>query len=318
MGESLIYSWLRHVKDCKIVQANWKPSKKWDQLYNDVDFDVIIEKINSHFFNEYGLRIFKKNSFEQILNQAEIDVLGISFEKNVKLYAVDVAFHLAGLNYGTKNTLANVIKKCARSAMVTNYHFKVKKIEIIFATPRIDSKLHDRLKSMLEDLYKFFPKNKYEFKLISNSEFKEKILWPTKGLITEVSDTSELFMRGMQLHNLFESTGENINLKLKNEEIKVVYNDLKVGKIVNIHLRKMLKENEKHLPLEILTSEKSNKVFGIPYPLLVEENSNFEKKRYYVESIVLDKRVYYICNEWKSRSKVKLLNWMYDFSNNSN
>ena len=24
MGESLFYSWLRHVKDCQIVQTNWK------------------------------------------------------------------------------------------------------------------------------------------------------------------------------------------------------------------------------------------------------------------------------------------------------
>lgn len=34
MGESCVYSWLKHVKDCRIVQLNWKPSAEWD--LNDV------------------------------------------------------------------------------------------------------------------------------------------------------------------------------------------------------------------------------------------------------------------------------------------
>ena len=29
MGESLFYSWLRHVKECQIVQTNWKVSPQW-------------------------------------------------------------------------------------------------------------------------------------------------------------------------------------------------------------------------------------------------------------------------------------------------
>jgi len=28
MGESLLYSWLRHVKECQIAQTNWKVSPK--------------------------------------------------------------------------------------------------------------------------------------------------------------------------------------------------------------------------------------------------------------------------------------------------
>lgn len=29
MGESLFYSWLGHVKECLVVQTNWKPSPSW-------------------------------------------------------------------------------------------------------------------------------------------------------------------------------------------------------------------------------------------------------------------------------------------------
>lgn len=30
MGESLIYSWLRHEKLCQLVQTNWKVSPFWE------------------------------------------------------------------------------------------------------------------------------------------------------------------------------------------------------------------------------------------------------------------------------------------------
>jgi len=34
MGESLFYSWLRHAKECQIVQTNWTTSGKWE-LYHE-------------------------------------------------------------------------------------------------------------------------------------------------------------------------------------------------------------------------------------------------------------------------------------------
>lgn len=29
VGESLLLSWLQHIKECQIVQTNWKASNKW-------------------------------------------------------------------------------------------------------------------------------------------------------------------------------------------------------------------------------------------------------------------------------------------------
>lgn len=29
IGESLIYSWLRHAQGCVVTQMNWKPSPTW-------------------------------------------------------------------------------------------------------------------------------------------------------------------------------------------------------------------------------------------------------------------------------------------------
>lgn len=30
VGESLLLSWLKHIKKCQIVQTNWKASSKWE------------------------------------------------------------------------------------------------------------------------------------------------------------------------------------------------------------------------------------------------------------------------------------------------
>lgn len=67
------------------------------------------------------MNLFKKNSsIGQILQQGEIDTLGIEINRGIvtETYAIDVAFHEAGLNYGSKEeTIARVIKKMVRSAL---------------------------------------------------------------------------------------------------------------------------------------------------------------------------------------------------------
>ncbi len=79
MGESLLYSWLRHVKECQIVQLNWKVSPKWD-LQKEDKLIEIMETTNSYFESNYGYQIYKNNSLNQLLAQAEVDVLGISID----------------------------------------------------------------------------------------------------------------------------------------------------------------------------------------------------------------------------------------------
>ncbi|MCY4160249.1 MAG: hypothetical protein OXE77_00100 [Flavobacteriaceae bacterium] len=58
-------------------------------------------------------KVFKKNSFEQLIRQAEIDVLGIDTMKNT-LYACDIAFHTPYLNYGNR-TSDKVVSKILRA-----------------------------------------------------------------------------------------------------------------------------------------------------------------------------------------------------------
>lgn len=50
MGESLFYSWLRHVKECQIVQTNWKVSSQWslsdaDELVDNIILYRLIKRL---------------------------------------------------------------------------------------------------------------------------------------------------------------------------------------------------------------------------------------------------------------------------------
>ena len=103
MGESLFYSWLRHVKECQIVQTNWKASSQW-QLQHEDELAELMTATDEHFGSKYGYKIYKKNSsLSQLIQQGECDAVGISIQNDgLRYYAVDVAFHESGLNYGTR------------------------------------------------------------------------------------------------------------------------------------------------------------------------------------------------------------------------
>ena len=93
MGESLFYSWLRHVKECQMVQINWKISPKWELKFSD-ELEKIMSKTDGFFSDKYGYKIYKQNtSLKQLLQQAECDALGVCLNDRInEIYAVDVAF----------------------------------------------------------------------------------------------------------------------------------------------------------------------------------------------------------------------------------
>ncbi len=132
IGENLIASYLRHVEDCRIVQTNWKTSSQWKITeYEETKSRALFDKIKSSpLFNE----IFKNNGYDQLIKQAEIDVIGLNTtEKSV--FGIDVAFHNAGLNYiDTTNT---VLKKIFRTIFVLQTYFSdFNKFNAYFITPK--------------------------------------------------------------------------------------------------------------------------------------------------------------------------------------
>jgi hypothetical protein len=195
IGESLLLSWLRHIKECQLVQTNWKASSKWELRHKEV-LEQLMRNSSEIFKSKYGYDLYKGNSgIDQLLTQAEIDVMGISFEENEQhLYAIDVAFHEAGLNYGTKEeTVTRVIKKCIRTAMCIYGYFDINTATIIFTSPKINPSVINDINACIDDIG--FALNNlglnYKIRIIANEDFSDKVLEPVLNVLGDVADTSE-------------------------------------------------------------------------------------------------------------------------------
>lgn len=207
IGESLFYSWLRHVKECQIVQTNWKISPQW-QLNNIVAIEKMMVLVDKHYSQKYDYTIFKQNtSLSQLLHQGECDILGISIQPDdTKYYAVDVAFHEAGLNYGNRDTtVMKVLEKCARTAFCLHGYLFTKKAEIIFASPKINHSVLSDLIPCVEEMNMLFENAgyNYTFRIIANREYNDLVLKPILLASDGIADTSELFLRSYQMYKMF-------------------------------------------------------------------------------------------------------------------
>ena len=158
MAESLFLSWLRHVKQCQIVQHNWKPSSSWE-ISNEQQVENIMNKYGIYFKEKYNRELFGEKgnqNYTQVLKQGEIDVLGIELSGNKigSIYAVDVAFHEHGLHYGKtpKEAVTRVIKKMIRGTMIIMAYFGMNEGSIIFASPKINPSTYGPLREAVEDI----------------------------------------------------------------------------------------------------------------------------------------------------------------------
>ncbi|MDO4530986.1 MAG: hypothetical protein Q4C06_03310 [Bacillota bacterium] len=327
MGESLLYSWLRHVKKCQIVQMNWKVSPQWT-LNHEEELQKLMNASNEFFCERYNFHIYKQNrSLNQLMKQGECDVFGLAVrEKNgIKAYAVDVAFHEAGLNYGSHaETVMRVMKKCLRTAMCLYGYLNLSSANIIFASPKINPIERNALLQGAKEVEKLLQNYglDYSVQVIANEEFNSLVLQPILAVSNDVSDTSELFLRSYQMYKMFAekktvSMTESVPVNRGQEERVPPmltkhdfsggkekrddpYQKLKVGQLANTVLRKILVNG--HASAEEIkfmqTAEYSKQFFGLNFPLLVRGDTKFEGVRYYKEPLLIDGIRYYMCSQW--------------------
>jgi len=337
IGESLLLSWLKHIKECQMVQLNWKPSNKWELKHKE-DLEKLMDE-SSHFFkSKYGYDLYKGNSsINQVLTQAEIDVMGISFnESEEHIYAIDVAFHEYGLNYGTRDeTATRVIKKCIRAAMCIYGYFDTNAGTIVFTSPKINPAVITDINKCIGDIENVLHAIglNYEIRIIANQDFSDKILEPVLNVLGDVADTSELFMRSLQMYNLFaekkprssngsnmKSTPKKISTNLEAIEYKGLdgLEEMKIGVIVRTVLRKMLENGvvSKEEIEKMQTKEYSKETFDIQYPLLqkVSLTDTESPNRYYASPVRIYDENYYLCSEWfevpSNNDRPLLLKWL--------
>ena len=202
IAESLMRSWLRHSMNCQVAELNWKPSANWPELNNP---QLLMDKAQTHFLEKHGIDVFGGTKLAtQLIKQAEIDVLGIKFSPGgrLEIYAVDVAFHEAGLNYGGHGENGRrILKKLLRSLMVVQLYFGECAVYLTFASPAVGSAtlvpIIQAIGHLREFLAASFPQCQIDF--FANDDFQEHILAPTLAASQSVADTSELFIRSHQL-----------------------------------------------------------------------------------------------------------------------
>ena len=194
IGESLGYSFLRHVKGCWLVQTNWKPSDQWPTERTSAELEDMFKGLKRNF--DPGGNVFKgTKTVSQLLKQAEVDVIGVDLQGEV--HALEVAFHEGGLNYGggVNNRLS---KKLLRAFMVLHkYHPRRSKFHIYFVSPKVNPSIQSQLEETFNVLTKEFPA--VEWTLATNDKFTREILMPTLDKAGSVSDTTELFVRSQRL-----------------------------------------------------------------------------------------------------------------------
>ena len=117
MLEPLGCSYLRHVKNCWLVQANWKASATWPKRKSARRLEAVFQEMRARLDGGANDVLTDTKDAGQFLRQAEIDILGLDFNGDV--HAVEVAFHEAGLNYpGPGGTRARVLKKMLRTYLM--------------------------------------------------------------------------------------------------------------------------------------------------------------------------------------------------------
>lgn len=201
VGESVIESYLKHIKGCIICYTNWTNGKTFEK---DKDLETIYEELykNNPDVNKYFTSRGVQRTLKSLINETEIDVIG--FDKD-KVYIADVAFHSNGLGYSDNEE--RVFKKLFRFCLVSLHYFsEYKTIEIIFASPFVrknDLKGLDENIDNIKNLFnKFFneKEKKLDVKHIVNEKFRDEIISP---LIDNQNNQrvldSEFFLRSVLL-----------------------------------------------------------------------------------------------------------------------
>lgn len=196
--ESLIYSWLKHIKECQVVETNWKKSKNWN--CNNAESCQIYDEFCKIFNIENA-------DYSKFMNQGECDVIGIKSKDNkVNIICAEVAYHGKQLNYGGSSTedADKVIKKFLFNTLNVIENFDVEYAEFYFITNKIGDTLYKNIDENLKKLIQLIRTHKpnYKYEIMHEDKFKSIVIDVDK-IKSDINDSNESFARAMQI---FSST----------------------------------------------------------------------------------------------------------------
>ena len=215
--ESLVYSYLRHIKKCQVTQINWKPSGNWaidKDLYNSASAEY--ERIQQH---KLFYQIFKTD-FDATLSQTELDVLGI--DANGTIYVANTAFNENGVHYGSKTDTRNrVVKNLLRAHLALSCYFPKNRHVLMFCSPKVLASTDEVIRFYFNVLDREFTSRQTKFIYLANDAFRDKVLMETLDATQHEFDTSELFLRSFRLLTAYTGeTQEEPEMRNEPEEIR--------------------------------------------------------------------------------------------------
>ncbi len=233
MNESLVASWLKHVKHCQVVNLNWKASPYWIPVVNDEDINAICGRAVDYFEARQFYILRDPNNqvngdepedannadWQSMLLATECDAVGISCSGNqMDVYAVESAFHRDGLKYSKKKswwsgpqlnsnkvTAWNVALKFFKNALSMYRWFGSRTAGIVLVAPMSSEPVERAVIEACSIVRGFFVQEGFNFDFElhfqhlqdgSAESFSEGVLAPVNLAATVVDDTSELYLRG--------------------------------------------------------------------------------------------------------------------------
>jgi len=331
IAESLIYSYLKHSEGCRIVQTNWRTSGNW--IVTEYETERARELFQKISTSEYFSGIFKNSSFDQLIKQAEIDVLGINTAEET-VYGIDVAFHSAGLNYGSKTETAfRIIKKIFRTIFIMQSYFdENEKFNSYFITPKVKPATKVIIEDLMIKAKEVINDENITIDFITNEQFYSDIVDSLLENIDEEHDTTELFSRAIKLMKLDNRKAESTEIITKPKSVvprisskKREVNGMKIGQFVQHSFRRAFEQNLLSASEinELQKPEYSKRIFNSNFEVLKNKNrpieDEFGRKRYYAREIFCGN--YHLTSQWIEPQWELLLDWLkkigYEYKNNA-
>lgn len=172
----------------------------------------------------------------------------------------------------------------------------------------------------------------YKVQIIGNDDFGEMILEPVINVLGDVADTSELFMRSLQMYNMFtnkkprqakirinpKSERNHTNFEMADAKSFAALEEMKIGVIVRTVLKNLLEDGKvsKEEIEQMQTKVYSKETFDIQYPLLQKTSVTLGKTpaRYYAAPVIIYDDKYFLCTEWyevsANNDRPYLMKWL--------
>ncbi len=221
LERSLVFSYLKHIKKCKIIQTNWLPCINGWNIHSRKG-DELIRLAKNYFRNKYRISIFEEiATLDDINKENVVDAFGISFNEDYtqKMYGVCSCIFKENTTLSKKY----VLEKIFLTAIYFISCFNKIEGNIIFLCSSADLELIKNLAALYEDIKEVFSQVKCEFELniYLNEQFNEEVIkklneFPIKDM--EIGSDEEYLKYHRYFNHLNEqNNGEIVNRAYKEE-----------------------------------------------------------------------------------------------------